>query len=263
MENKAIYIHGTAPSEQERLRLLNRLTNPPFIEFLNINQRIKILDVGCGLGILASEIAERYPNCEITGIEYSQNQLDQAPKDISNLNFMQGDAHHLPFEDETFDLVYCRYLLEHVQEPLRVLQEMRRVLKVGGQAFTQENNIEITVYYPECSKFEAIWKRFIDFQEQLGGDGLIGKKLYALMKRAGFGQVHLSIAPQVHGFEEVNFDAWVKNIIGNVESARDKFIEQGVATSIEIDEAVEELDDFRQNEEASSIFYWNRAVGIK
>lgn len=263
MKDNRDYIHGTAPSEQARLKLLNRLTNPPFIEFLNIQRPAKILDVGSGLGILAGEIAERYPNCEITGIEYSEEQLAAAPKHLSNLSFQQGDAHFLPFEDNTFHIVYCRYLLEHVQNPLVVLKEIHRVLKPNGQFFTQENNIEVTVYYPDVPKFMNVWNRFIGLQDQLGGDGLIGKKLYYLLKQAGFGKVDLSIVPQVHAYEEVNFDAWVRNIIGNVESAKDKLIEDKIATEQEVNDAVSELDAFRKNELASTIFYWNRAVGWK
>lgn len=263
MKATSIYIHGTEQSEQERLAMLNRLTNPSFIDFLNIQRRVRILDVGCGLGILAGEIAQRYPNCSITGIEYSDAQLAEAPMDFDNLEFIQGDAHELPFEDESFDVVYCRYLLEHVREPLLVLREVYRVLKKGGQFFTQENNIAMTVYHPACLIFEDIWQRFIALQDRLGGDALIGKKLYMLLKQAGFGQVSLSIAPQVHSFEDVNFDAWITNIIGNVESGRNKLMEEKMATNEEISAAIEELEAFRENELASTIFYWNRAVGWK
>lgn len=263
MKETSIYIHGTQQSEQERLAMLNRLTNPSFIDFLNIQRPVRILDVGCGLGILAGEIAQRYPNCSITGIEYAEAQLAEAPMDFDNLEFMQGDAHDLPFEDESFDVVYCRYLLEHVREPLLVLQEMHRVLKSGGQLFTQENNIDMTVYHPACPAFEDIWQRFIALQDKLGGDALIGKKLYMLLKQTGFSQVSLSIAPQVHGFEDVNFGAWVSNIIGNVESGKSKLVAEEMATTEEINAAIEELETFKQNEEASTIFYWNRAVGLK
>lgn len=263
MQEKAIYIHGTEASEQDRLRLLNRLTNRPFIDFLNIQRKVKILDVGCGLGILAGEIAELYPNCEVVGVEYSNEQMAQARTDLDNLHIQQGDAHALPFEDGTFDVVYCRYLLEHVQSPAQVLREMRRVLKEGGEIFTQENNIEITVFDPNCPKWNEIWQRFIDLQASFGGDGLIGKKLYRLLYEAGFKKIELSIAPQVHGYEDVNFNAWILNIIGNAESARDKLVEHGVATHQEIDTGIQELEALRTNPAASSIFYWNRAKARK
>ncbi len=262
MSNEAIYIHGTEASEQDRLRLLNRLTNRPFIDYLAIKRPIKILDVGCGLAILANEIAELYPNCEVYGIEYSVEQLAQADQ-APNLKLQQGDAHHLSFDADTFDIVYCRYLLEHVKNPVQVLQEMHRVLKPNGEIFTQENNIAITVYDPDCSKWDTIWQKFINLQTDLGGDGLIGKRLYGMLKQANFQRIELSIAPQVHGFEDVQFDDWLLNIIGNAESARDKFIKYNIATSQELDEAIAELEALRTNENASTIFYWNRAKAVK
>ncbi len=140
-----VIFNGAEQSEQDRVWLLNRLTNRPFIDFLDIKRPIKILDVGCGLGILAREIAALYPNCEIFGIEFSEAQLAQVSQELPNISLQQGDAHHLPFDDNSFDMVYCRYLLEHVKGSIQVLREMRRVAKSGGEIFTQENNIEITV----------------------------------------------------------------------------------------------------------------------
>ncbi|MBA3766772.1 MAG: class I SAM-dependent methyltransferase, partial [Acidobacteria bacterium] len=74
----AAYIHGTDTSEQARLTLLNRLTNEPFIKFLELDERASVLEVGSGLGILAREIAERAPLGEIWGVEYSADQLSRA-----------------------------------------------------------------------------------------------------------------------------------------------------------------------------------------
>src|SRR5690348_9738377 len=51
------YIHGTEPSEQARLALLNKLTNGPFVEFLQVRPEMRILEVGSGLGLLAAEVA--------------------------------------------------------------------------------------------------------------------------------------------------------------------------------------------------------------
>ena len=51
------YIHGTDPSEQVRLAALNRMTNKPFVKFLGITPRMRVLEVGSGLGLLAAEVA--------------------------------------------------------------------------------------------------------------------------------------------------------------------------------------------------------------
>ncbi|HEV2912731.1 MAG TPA: methyltransferase domain-containing protein [Pyrinomonadaceae bacterium] len=257
------YIHGTEVSEQERLALLNRLTNAPFIEFLKLGEADTVLEVGSGLGILAREVASRLKRGEIWGLEYSANQLARARDAVENLHFVQGDAHALPFTDESFSTVYCRYLLEHVADPVRVLREMRRVLRPGGRALAQENNILILAFYPECERFESVWQRFAQLQMQLGGDALIGKKLFALFKQAGFGGIELSLQPEIHHAGAESFRPWIENLIGNVDSGAAEMQKRGLASADELNAAVAELRFFAERDDASAIFYWNRAAGVK
>lgn len=261
--SKRAYIHGTAPEEQARLRLLNSLTNNAYLDFLEINPTDTVLEVGSGLGILANEVATRTPRGEVVGIEYSKEQLAKAKRKHSNVDFRQGDAHALPFADGHFDVVYCRYVLEHVADPLQVLKEMRRVLKPGGKTFTQECNILVNVLCPECSRFSKIWRKFARLQRQLGGDALIGKKLYILFKRAGFRKIELSVQPEIHHPELPTFKPWIENLIGNVRSGADEMQERGIATKGEIQNAIIELEEFMERDDSSAYFYWNRAKGVK
>ncbi|HEX8773306.1 MAG TPA: methyltransferase domain-containing protein [Pyrinomonadaceae bacterium] len=262
-ENKTAYIHGTEASEQARLALLNRLTNAPFIEFLELRAGASVLEVGSGLGILAREVSERVPEGRVCGVEYASAQLALARNSTGNLHFVQADAHALPFIDERFDAVYCRYLLEHVADPLQVLTEMRRVLRPGGRALAQENNILIITFYPECPAFEAVWQRFAALQSRLGGDALIGKKLFSLFKKAGFSEIKLSIQPEIHYAGTESFRPWVENLIGNVEGGAGELERQGLATAREIKETIAEMRAFAERDDACTIFYWNRASGVK
>jgi ubiquinone/menaquinone biosynthesis C-methylase UbiE len=262
-QSETAYIHGTTASEQARLALLNRLTNRPFIEFLELEERAAVLEVGSGLGILAREVAERVPLGEVCGVEYSATQLAQARSPNANLHFIQADAHALPFADERFDTVYCRYLLEHVADPAHVLGEMRRVLRPAGRALAQENNILILTFYPECPRFEAVWRKFAELQSRLGGDALIGKKLLWLFKKAGFSDIKLSIQPEIHYAGTKTFRPWVENLIGNVEGGASELEKQALANAEEIQEAIAELRSLSERDDASTIFYWNRASGVK
>ena len=258
------YIHGTTPDEQDRLALLNRLTNVPFLDSLNLCGDEQVLEVGSGLGILAAEVARQVPHGSVVGLEYSGDQLAKA-KSLANpnLSFRQGDAHQLPFEVNSFDVVYCRYVLEHVAKPDAVLAEMHRVLKPGGRALAQENNILILELYPVCPAFDHIWRQFAVLQGRLGGDALIGKKLFPLFKQAGFEKIELSLQPEVHWSESSNFREWMQNAIGNVESGRERMQEKGLATETEIEAAIHELQGLMERDDASLFFYWNRAVGVK
>ena len=264
MSSSATYIHGTDPSEQERLTLLNRLTNAPFLDFLRLEGGESVLEVGSGLGILTGEAAARLPRGGITGLESSTDQLAAARRDVpANVSFVQGDAHALPFPEGRFDVVYCRYVLEHVADPPAVLREMRRVLKPGGRACVQENDILIMELYPDCPHWQTIWRRFADLQARLGGDARIGKKLFALLRHAGFQQIELSLQPEVHWSGLETFRPCVENTIGNIRSGAAALREQGLATAGEIDAAVAELEAFQAREDAALWFSWHRARGFR
>lgn len=257
------YIHGTDPEEQARLTLLNRLTNPPFLAWLAPRPTDTVLEIGSGLGILAREVALRVPLGEVIGVERSAEQLAASPTGTPGLTFVQGDAHHLPFEESRFDLVYCRYLLEHVADPAQVAREMFRVLKPGGRACAQENNILVNAFDPDCPQWDRVWEQFVELQRRLGGDARIGKRLYALFRQAGFSEIALSLQPEIHHAGQPTFVPWVQNLIGNVQGAREKLLAFGLASEAEIDGALSELRHLMTLEDAGAYFYWNRATGIK
>lgn len=257
------YIHGTDRDEQQRLAALNALSNAPFIDFLELDETSAVLEVGSGLGILTRDVARRVPRGWVAGVESSQEQLAWTGEREPNVRFVHGDAHSLEFPDGTFDVVYCRYLLEHVHDPARVVGEMHRVLKEGGKVFVQENNVRIIEFWPECPRFEQVWSRFAALQQRLGGDPLIGKKLLPRLRNAGFRDVRLTIQPEVHYSGEAGFRTWIENQIGNVRGAAAALESEGLASMREVDGAIAELRAFAERDDASCFFYWNRAAAVK
>ena len=93
-----------------------------------------ILDVGSGSGIGASLFSSNYPS--VVGIELDAPSVAFARRryatSASNLSFVRGDAQCLPLADETFDGATLFEVIEHVPEPARVLNEIRRVLRPNG-----------------------------------------------------------------------------------------------------------------------------------
>ena len=257
------YIHGTAGEEQERLKALNTLTNTPFLEFLDLPQGARVLEVGSGLGLLARDVAGTSRPSFVVGVELSSKQLEQAPRPSSRLAFVRADAHVLPFKSQAFHVVYTRYLLEHVHDPRTVLDEIRRVLVHGGAAYLQENNILINAFDPACPAFDLIWRKFAELQRQLGGDAEIGKKLYRLLRDSGFEDIRLTIAPEVHHAGMETYRPWVVNLLGNIRSGEEALIDRGFATRQQIGEAYAELERLLDDRGGSAYFYWNRATARK
>jgi ubiquinone/menaquinone biosynthesis C-methylase UbiE len=127
------------------------LINPAFLEFLELTGARAILEVGSGMSLLTQAVAQRHPAAEVVGVEYSAQQLARAKHTLPNLRCVQGDAHHLEFEEDRFDVVYCRCLLEHVANPAQVLREMWRVTRPGGRVFVQENDTAVQRFDPPFS----------------------------------------------------------------------------------------------------------------
>jgi SAM-dependent methyltransferase len=260
--NDATYIHGTATSEQARLALLNRLTNGPFLEFLRVEPGSHVLDVGSGLGILAAEVAASAVGVQVTGLERSPAQI-AAARQHPAVNYVEGDAQQLPFEEGRFDLVYCRYLLEHVKQPEQVVAEMRRVTRPGGSIAVMENDTSLVRFDPPCPAFQAVWTVFSRYQWQLGGDAFIGRRLYRLLQAAGWTQIELSLQPEVHWSGSPGFQPWIENLLGNLESARGGMVEAALCKADQITLAEQELKKFAARTDATAQFAWNRARGVK
>jgi len=257
------YIHGSSEPEQDRLYRLNSLTNAAFIRFLEINSSDLILEIGSGLGILAEQLSKSLVSGKLTGIEISDDQLNKCPPSGKTLEFTKGDVQFLPFPESSFDKVYGRYILEHLPDTGKALREVMRVLKPGGEVSFQENSILLIDFYPDCPKFKDIWKKFALLQHKLGGDAMIGIKLYSLLSEAGFINIALSLAPEIHWFGKESFEPWILNLVKNIEGGSQQLENHGLATKAEIKAAIDELIEFQNNPIASTYFYWNRAKANK
>jgi SAM-dependent methyltransferase len=95
----------------------------------------RVLDVGCGPGNFAREFARAADGGLVVGVDASRAMLSRAAGEPygENLAYVLGDASALPFRDESFDAVCCFAALYLIEEPLRALDEIVRVLVPGGR----------------------------------------------------------------------------------------------------------------------------------
>jgi len=95
----------------------------------------KTLDLGCGEGIFCIELARR--GIDVTGIDISQEAINHAKINAKSLKlripFIVSGAEKLPFEDKSFDQVICLDVLEHVDDPIKVIKNIRKILREGGR----------------------------------------------------------------------------------------------------------------------------------
>ena len=134
---------GTWWDEDENLALLRTGVNPPRIEYIRRTlvdtlglepAELSALDVGCGGGLLAEEVARL--GCRVTGVDPSEPSLETARAHAEEqglaIAYVPAAGEDLPFGDASFDLVYCCDVLEHVNSLDRTIEESARMLKPGG-----------------------------------------------------------------------------------------------------------------------------------
>jgi len=92
----------------------------------------KILDIGCADATLTARIADYLPKAQVTGLDLYKKSIDYAIKRHPEVNFVVADARQIPFKDNAFDLITCIETLEHIPDNSRVIAEIHRVLKRGG-----------------------------------------------------------------------------------------------------------------------------------
>jgi trans-aconitate methyltransferase len=136
----------------------------------------RVLDIGCGDGLLASEIAGLVPRGSVLGVDSSEEMISFAsstyPKErFPNLAFEVMDASDLSFEGE-FDAVFSNSALHWVTDHLPILQGIKRSLKPGGKAFLQMGGagsyLESAEVLSQVLRREAWRGYFSDFNFRFG-----------------------------------------------------------------------------------------------
>lgn len=99
---------------------------------LRLSPALKVLEIGFGNGITSRDIISQ---CDYTGLDYSSLMVQEAQKNCGDLKakFVEGDIHQMPFEDESFDLIFTINTIYFWDNAEKAIAELRRVLKTGGK----------------------------------------------------------------------------------------------------------------------------------
>ncbi len=109
--------------ERKRLQLIRRLAQPKPVD--------RLLEVGCGGG----HVLREFPECELTGVDVSSEMLAKAKVNLADFRatLQHGPLAAHEFPADSFDIVVCTEVLEHVLDPEPILAEIARVIRPGGR----------------------------------------------------------------------------------------------------------------------------------
>lgn len=195
-ESAASYIENIAPMTARSGQI------PILQEIGGIHKSSTILELGCGTGDLAEQLAEI--GGRTVGIDFSENMVQIASERFPHIEFKVADAESVPFQNDEFDVVVCNYTAHHFARPQKVFEEARRVLKPGGCA------VVVMPIQSEQKSFGAIVQSVV---EELSPDDVPGGPLLyvddpdevgGVLTAAGFTKVMAEKRTKVTYLENIN-----------------------------------------------------------
>ncbi|MDW7731540.1 MAG: methyltransferase domain-containing protein [Methanolobus sp.] len=267
--NSHDYVHGY--SERESVRLSDQAST--LEELLHSDTKYpagsKVLEAGCGIGAQTVILSKNSPQANITSIDVSEESLslakERAARDgVKNVEFRVENIFDLSFEEESFDHVFVCFVLEHLKEPVKALASLHRVLKTGGTITVIEGDHGSCFFHPETEAGVKTWNSLVEVQARLGGDSLIGRRVYPLIKKAGFTDITVSPRMVYSDSSRPHMEEGFvrRTIIPMVEGVRESAIETGIIDAETFDRGIEDLHR-TAGEEGTFNYMFFKGVGRK
>jgi ubiquinone/menaquinone biosynthesis C-methylase UbiE len=184
-----------------------------------------VLDIGVGPGLLAAEMAaEVGPGGRVCGIDISDSMLAIAATRAqvaggAVVELRSGDANHIPYADDDFDVAVSTQVFEYVEDLPGALAEVRRVLRPGGRLLLLDTDWDSIVWH---SSDEERMERVLDVFEEHLVDPHLPRTLRGSLERAGFAVAAPRILPLFNvGYEPATYSAGVLEIIAGFAAGRD------------------------------------------
>ncbi len=263
------YVHGYA--ERENLRLQDQAST--LVELLHSDtaypENSRVLEAGCGVGAQTVTLARNSPRALITSVDISEASVAQARRTVEaagfkNVVFRQANILDLPFPPESFDHVFVCFVLEHLARPVEALSTLKEVIKPGGTITVIEGDHGSTFFHPDSELAHRAIDCQVRLQAKAGGNALIGRELYPLLRKAGIGSVRVSprmvyvdsSRPRlVEGFTKKTFTAMIEGV-------REPALSAGMMDPAAFDKGIADL---YRTTELDGVFCYTffKAVGVR
>ncbi len=264
------YVHGY--TEREAHRLHDQAASVR--ELLHADTRYAagelVLEPGCGVGVQTVTLAAGSPQARFVSLDIACESAREArelvgSRGLANVEFAAADLFHLPFGDGQFDHIFLCYVLEHLPDPRGALESLRHVLREGGTVTAVEGDHGSCYFHPQTLAARAAWQCLIDVQAVMGGDSLIGRRLYPLLSEAGFR--HVEVSPRMvyadAGLPELRHSFVATTITPMVEGVREQALAMGLIDAETWERGIRELYAIPASDEGTFCYTFFKAVARK
>ena len=160
------------------LDLLDLIFNEPTMHFIKSNgikPGMKVLDIGCGTGIMSRWLAEQVgENGKVIAIDNNENQIEAAKQhaaknEIGNIEYKLFSAYDILDLKVKFDLIYCRFVLHHLESPRKAITLFYSALNEGGIYIGEEGLVNAAFAYPPTFAWSGYQYKETQPQEEKDG----------------------------------------------------------------------------------------------
>ena len=243
------HMAGGLDGEVQRLEAQSALAWPQelrILKRLGLSEAGRVLDIGCGTGAPLDRLAQAVPGAGLIGIEPDERLRAIAAARVPRAVVLAGSAEALPLPDAGVDFAVARYLFQHVTDPGVVAREARRVLAPGGRLAAIEVDGELWgVVTPRFAQAQIAHEKAWRAQRDRGGDRMIGRRLWRILRAAGFTELTLELF--AYHSDDLGVDAFAPLLDP---SGLLPLVEQGVVGMIDYARAVHGYQCFRADPEA-------------
>ena len=229
---RGAYVLATGEAATHRLRVLHNLYGPGARSVLlraGVERGMCVADLGCGVGMATTLLAQLVgPDGQVVGVDASGEQIARAREllapGVSNVRFIEASAADTGLPADSFDLVYCRFLLLHLTEPAQALREMHGLLRRDGILVCEDGDLTSAGSHPPSAldAFADLWGRLGPTR---GLDYTPGRELFRMILAANFSSPEITFhQPVVARGESKRFLEW------SVAEAGPAFVAAGLLT---------------------------------
>lgn len=240
------YALDVGHTDLQRMTLLGNIYKSHNIQFIlnsGLTRGMHVADIGCGPGNMSLWFAEYIgADGRVMAIDNSDEQLnilrDQLTKhNISNIIPKNLDVYELSDQlGQQFDMVYCRFTMVHFHEPLKAIEQLRKILKPKGCLIIAELDNSTWYSYPASDDLQKDVNLLCETGRLRGINMELGKELYSYFRKLNFNNIKVDIAQPVLEKEQRKY------MVSKAQAWGKRYIEHQLITAGELKDLIDNIE---------------------
>ena len=245
------YIISGGTKGKSRLSILSETLQSyaiPHFKTLGVREGKTFLDMGCGGGNVTMLVSEMVgPTGSVTGIDFDEeiihlNKEDLISSRTSNVTYEVKDAYGINFTNQ-FDFAYARFMLTHLEFPLKALQKMVQSVKPGGKVIVWDIHFSAHLCYPRCLAFDSYISLYMKAAANNRHHPDIGPALYSMFIKAGLQKIDFDVIfPCFHD----GAGKWMAHM--TLDRIKGTLVKQGLTSEQQVNRLLDELETFTKDD---------------